>query len=97
MVKVNFLDKEFISKQTANNTYYYFDYTTKQLYECKISECITLFTDNFEPLDTIFALRTKNGVLKFEVGCDSCFALYNSIEDFQNGNRLYNTHVWAMR
>ena len=85
------LDKNFISKDKADNTYYYFDHESKQLFECKISECITLFTDNFEPLDTIFALRTKNGVLKFEVACGSHFPLYSSIEDFQNGNRLYNT------
>lgn len=85
------LDKNFISKSKANNTYYYFDHESRQLFECKISECITLFADNFEPLDTIFALRTKNGVLKFEVACGSHFPLYSSIEDFQNGNRLYNT------
>lgn len=84
------LDKNFISKSKADNTYYYFDHESRQLFECKISECITLFTDNFEPLDTIFALRTKNGVLKFEVAYGSHFPLYSSIEDFQNGNRYYN-------
>ena len=84
------LDKNFISKDKADNTYYYFDNASRQLFECKITECITLFTDNFEPLDTIYTLRTKNDVLKFEVAYGSYFELYNSIEDFQNGNRFYN-------
>ena len=84
------LNKDFISKSKADNTYYYFDYASRQLFECKIIECITLFTDNFEPLDTIFTLRTKNGVLKFEVAYGSQFPLYCSIADFQNDNIFYN-------
>ena len=84
------LDKDFISKSKADNTYYYFDHASRQLYECKIIECITIFTDKFQPLDTIFTLRTKNGVLKFEVAYGSQFPLYCSIADFQNDNIFYN-------
>ena len=91
------LDKNFISKSKANNTYYYFDHESRQLFECKISECITLFTDNFEPLDTIFALRTKNGVLKFEIACGSHFPLYSSIEDFQKRCKVSTTLIDKMR
>lgn len=86
---VNLLNNEFISKKTADNTYYYFDNLNKQLYECKISECITFINTNLQPSETMFKLHTAIGEIILSLYVDSPIELYKSIDDFQKHNKLY--------
>ena len=86
---VNLLDKEFISKKTANNTYYYFNTMREKLYECKITKCVTYLNKNLQPIDTLVNLRTAMGDVVSVLSLDIPNELYRSIDDFQKHNKLY--------
>ena len=86
---VKLLDDKFITKETANNTYYYFDTMRKKLYECKITKCVTCLNKHLQPIETIVRLHTAIGDVVFVLPLDIPRELYRSIDDFQKDNKLY--------
>lgn len=86
---VNLLNDKFITKETANNTYYYFDTMRKKLYECKITKCVTCLNKHLQPIETLVRLHTAIGDVVLVLPLDIPRELYRSIDDFQKDNKLY--------
>ena len=86
---VKLLDDKFITKETANNTYYYFDTMRKKLYECKITKCVTCLNKHLQPIETLVRLHTAISDVVLVLPLDIPRELYRCIDDFQKDNKLY--------